>query len=111
MTSRQRFFLCTAGFCLAVGFAQQPVAVVPAHAPLGFASPVQDKNFYLLSIMERTPEVKQAVTHSGSLTTIAKVKQESLVNAAQSCNLDLSCYANGMKWTEADISAVSDALR
>jgi len=35
-------------------------AADPAKAPLALRSPVQDKNFYLLSMIERTPAVRAA---------------------------------------------------
>src|SRR5580698_5135000 len=112
MGKRLRVAPYVTGFWLAaVLVAQQPITIAPAQAPVTLLSPVQDKNFYLLSMLERTPDVKDAVTHAGTLATIAKAKRESLEHAAQSCDFDLSCYANAMKWTDGDITSAKDALR
>jgi hypothetical protein len=90
---------------------QQSAPVEPDRAPLRLTSPVQDKNFYLLSIIERSPDVKLAVERDISLGAIAAAKRESLTNAAKDCKLDLSCYAAALKWTDAEIATVSEDFR
>ena len=42
----------------------------PAHSPVKFESPVQDKNFYLLSMMERTPAVRAAIREDSVLARV-----------------------------------------
>jgi hypothetical protein len=76
------------------------------HTPLSLKSPVQDKNFYLLSLIERTPSVKKAVE-----AAIPNAKSASLARAAESCGLELDCYATAMKWSDADIDTIAKSLR
>jgi hypothetical protein len=67
-------------------------------APVTMELPVQDKNFYLLSMIERTPAVRAAVKKDGALARIA---------AARTCNLDLPCY----EWTDSQTQEAAGALR
>jgi hypothetical protein len=74
--------------------------------PLHLRSAVQDKNFYLLSLMERNADVKKAVQGA-----IPVEKRGSLVKAAESCGLELGCYAAAMKWSDAEIDTIGNSLR
>ena len=76
------------------------------HEPLQLRSAVQDKNFYLLSLIERTPEVKRAVE-----TAIPASNRESLEKAARSCGVELQCYADAMKWPDAGMESAAASLR
>jgi hypothetical protein len=91
--------------CLAsVAFAQQP-------APLHLTAAVQDKNFYLLSLIERDKSARRAIETDPVLAAIATAKGESLAKAAKSCGLELLCYATATKWTDAEIGSAGNALR
>ena len=48
-------------------FVSLSLAQEPAHRPLELRSPVQDKNFYVLSLIERTPGAAQAVGEEHAL--------------------------------------------
>jgi len=83
-----------AGLC---GFAvSQPIRV-----PVRLQAPVQDKNFYLLSMLERTPEVRDAVKAEPSLSRIATERLAALDKAAKTCDLDIACYAAAFQWSDA----------
>ena len=82
------------------------IAFGQTAAPLPLKSGVQDKNFYLLSLIERTADVKKAVQAG-----VAGDKREKLVKAAETCALDLDCYAAAMKWTDTEIGAAEKSLR
>ena len=70
--------------------AAQSAPVEPAHAPLALASPVQDKNFYLLSQIERTSEVRDAVQRHAELARIAASRVGALDKAAHECVQDVA---------------------
>ena len=70
-------------------------------APVKMESPVQDKNFYLLSMIERTPAVRAAVKKDGALARIARSD-----HGARTCNLDLTCY----EWTDSQSQEAAGAL-
>src|SRR5215469_6975331 len=76
------------------------------RAPLPLKSPVQDKNFYLLSLIERTPDVSRAVE-----AAIPNAKRDNLARAAESCGLELGCYAAAMKWSDAEVDSIAKSLR
>jgi hypothetical protein len=81
-----------------------------AKVPLALTSPVQDKNFYLLSMIERTAPVHDAAKADPGLAKLAEAKRESLAQAVKSCAADLECYAAAMKWTDAESDAAAHAL-
>jgi hypothetical protein len=91
MTQRILLFLCS----VSLAFGQ-------LHEPLPLKSPVQDKNFYLLSLIERTPAVSKAMPAA---------TRESLLQAAQSCGVAPECYANALKWSDAEIEKTAASLR
>jgi hypothetical protein len=84
--------------------------VEPAHAPVKLQSPLQDKNFYLFSLIERTPEARAAVSADPILARIAKSRVSALDDAARSCNLDIDCYASRFEWSEEPATEASHAL-
>jgi len=94
--------------CLVIG--RPAAAAEPLHAPVRLESPVQDKNFYLLSLLERTPEVRDAVKAEPALARLAKERLAALDNAARTCNLDLDCYAAAFHWTDAQVKEAGQAL-
>jgi hypothetical protein len=85
-------------------------AAQPLHAPVRMESPVQDKNFYLLSMLERTPDVRAAVKAEPALARIAAERLAALDKAVKTCNLDLDCYAAAFQWTDAQAKDAGSAL-
>lgn len=72
---------------------------------------VQDKNFYLLSALEATPEARRLLNSDPALTKLSESKRENLSKATQSCKLDLDCYAAALEWTEPETTAAGERLR
>jgi hypothetical protein len=88
--------------CLALLLSLSGVAAAqPLRAPVRLESPVQDKNFYLLSMLERTSGVRDAVNADTTLAGIAAERAAALDKAAKTCSLDLDCYAAAFQWSEA----------
>ncbi len=88
-----------------------PRPIEAAKAPVALTSPVQDKNFYLLSMLERTAAAHQAVRTDATLAKLADAKRASLGRAVEICNMDLQCYAAAMRWTDSESSTAAQALR
>jgi hypothetical protein len=88
----------------------QPKPPEPARSPVTVVSPVQDKNFYLLSMLERTPAARDAVRADAALARIAAARMLALEKAAQSCSLDLDCYAAVFEWSDAQSQEAAAAL-
>ena len=104
---RRRFpiGLLASALFVGLGFAQQP-----ARRVLEIRSPVQDKNFYVLSLLERTPGVAKAVGEEGSLANILDRKRMALAGAAKSCET-VSCVDGALRWTDAEIAAGAAGLK
>lgn len=83
--------------------------VEPAHAPLVLRSPLQDKTFYLLSLMRRT--ASQELKHDPALARMAQMKREGLARAVQTCAAEVPCYAGALRWTDAEVEDVRRSLR
>jgi hypothetical protein len=94
-------------FLIAIAWAAH--GAEPARVPLKLELPVQDKNFYLLSMLGRTPAVRSAVQKDDALARIAG-ERLALDKAAAECNLDPECYAAAFRWTDEQVAAVGQAL-
>jgi len=81
----------------------------PAPAPLKLQAPLQDKNFYLLSLMERSPAVRAALKKSAVLARVATGRIAALKQAAASCQIELDC-SGGFLWNDEQIAEVAQAL-
>jgi hypothetical protein len=90
--------------------AAQSALVEPARAPVALASPVQDKNFYLLSAIERTPEAREAIQHEARLARIAEARVATLDKAARDCVQDVDCYLKVFRWGQEESAEAGRAL-
>jgi hypothetical protein len=72
--------------------------------------PVQDKNFYILSLLERPKELQAELQSDRGLAQIRSEKIASL-KAAANCQPELTCYTAALKWTDDQIGAVEQSLR
>jgi hypothetical protein len=95
---------------LLTGIAPAQSIVQPAQTPVALASPVQDKNFYLLSQIERTPELRAAVQRHAPLAGIAALRLRALDNAVHECALDVDCYVKALRWSEEELTEAGRAL-
>lgn len=71
---------------------------------------VQSKNYYLLTLFESVPAVRNLLRKDAVLNAIAVAKADSVRGALKSCNRDGLCYINRLKFSESEIKAVSDRL-
>ena len=83
----------------------------PRPAPLNLTQPIRDKNFYVLSLLERDPEAKKAIEADVSLARLANAKREGFEHAADTCGEDNACLHAAFRFSEADIVSAADALR
>lgn len=79
----------------------------PARAPLPLRAPVQDKNFYALSLLARTP----AIAADDELKGLLQAKADALHGAVATCKLDCNCFAAAMRFSDDEIARAADALR
>src|SRR5579863_5383639 len=93
---------------IAIGTA---LAQEPSHTPLHLWSAVQDKNFYLLSLIEQTADVNRSVRSDPKLAKLGEVKRAGLAKAADSCGTVLACYATAMKFSDGEIDEAAEAFK
>jgi hypothetical protein len=94
---------------LAIQLAFAQPAVEAVRAPIEWKSPVAAKNFYLLSLLEDTPAWRGALAKEQALSAIAVAKKSAL---HQECTVAIpSCYANALRWSDAEIDTVAKTLR
>ena len=87
-----------------------PLFSQPAARPLPMHDAVRDKGFYLLSLLENDPQVRDALAKDKELTEIAAERQRFLASGMQSCKGDAVCVVKGFLWTDEEIQAASFAL-
>jgi hypothetical protein len=88
-------------------YAQNPN---PSYKLLPGKSFVASKNYYLLTLCNEVADVKAMLEADATLAAIAKAKTDSLSGALKNCGKDVLCYINRMKFTNAEIQAVSNRL-
>src|SRR2546421_13014928 len=75
---------------------------------LTFRNAVQDKNFYLLSLFQRDPEVRRLLSENKVLKKLSDDKLHALRTAAN-CN-DVSCFDQLFRLSGPDIEAAANEL-
>jgi hypothetical protein len=75
---------------------------------LSFSRPVQDKNFYLLSLFQRSREVRKLLSKDKGLKRLSDEKALSLKSAA-SCD-DVACVDQLLRFSDSTIEAVATEL-
>jgi hypothetical protein len=105
--NRARCLGRAAAFCLLIGTL---LGAEPARTPLVLRDPLQDKNFYLLSSIESTPEIRDLVKGDPALARIGTGKRAALRRAQDSCAADAACYAQAMRWSDDEVAQASAAL-
>ena len=81
----------------------------PTPKPLALRSPVQDKDFYLLSLLQADPEVRKRLAQDRALDQVNAERQWFLSQALQTCK-DNACRVHAFLWTDEEIRNVSFAL-
>jgi len=86
------------------------VGARPLHAPVALRNPLQDKNFFLLSAIERTAVVRALVQSDAALAQIGAAKRAALSESPRVCAADVPCYAKALRWTDDEIAQSRAAL-
>jgi len=88
----------------------QTKPVEPSHATVELTSPVQDKNFYLFSMLSRMPALRDAIKADPAMARIASERLSAMDTAAKSCKSDSGCYTAAFQWSEAQSAEAGHAL-
>lgn len=106
MTWARRFGLALPFFAFVLGCA----GAAPAHAPVALHNPLQDKNFFLFSAIERASVVRELVQSDATLAQLAAAKRAALAESSRVCAGDVPCYAKALRWTDDEIAQSRAAL-
>ncbi len=87
-----------------------PAAPQRAYRPVVSASIVQDKDFYLLTLIDALPDVRAAVADDPGLKAEAEHRRDLLIQARQSCKGDPACLVRALLWSDDDIDRLADVL-
>jgi hypothetical protein len=87
----------------------QPTVPDPHYKLIKGGNTVQTKNYYLLTLLQQDPAVRNMLESDTTLTTIAHNKLNGL-QQAKACSTNVPCLAALMQFTEEEIKAVSARL-
>lgn len=79
-------------------------------APLPLQHPVQDKNFYLLSLIENDAGARNAIAADPAIAAIVAERESAATYAQSACKGEAPCLLKSFLWTDEEIRAVSVAL-
>lgn len=68
--------------------------------------PLQDKNFWLLTLLERS----SAIQSDPALSRIQTARMQALDQAAKTCDLDVPCYSKALRFSPEQTTEISKAL-
>jgi len=96
----------------AYGQAQVPQAAeVPAPRPVELTAPVQDKNFFVLSLMEHNAAAAEVLSHDNVFKQVFEQKQTAISTAARECQSGVACFVDAVRWKDDEITAIAARLR
>jgi hypothetical protein len=107
---KARRALSSSALLLAIVAFATAQTVEPLHAPVAMKSPVLDKNFYLLTLLERTPDVHAQIKSDSTLKKIAEERLAAMDRAAKSCGSDLDCNTQAFRWSDDQMLEAANAL-
>lgn len=98
------FLLC---LVLAAAFGQ---GYDPAYKPLRSQSLVQDKNFYLLTLMRELPALRQVIQAQPELTALTQTRNAQLIKSASECTQRIECQLASVRWEPGVVDQVARLL-
>ena len=94
--------------------ATAPAGAVSAPArdyrPLASGSLIQDKDFYILTLIEGLPQVRSAVAADPALQAMARDRRARLEAARNACNGEVDCLIQPYLWTDPEIAEAERRL-
>ena len=87
-------------------FGQPPVKQLSLSTQQQF---VQSKNYFLLTLIQQSPQVKKLLENDELFTKIASAKTDSLQQSLLTCKNSM-CFAEKAKFTDAEIKLIGDEL-
>ena len=95
--------VCTAGDA-------GPAQFDPAYAFVHSDAGAQDKSFYLLTLFDTDPRLREAFRRNETLAALGAEHEAMFREAADACGDDLGCYRRALALPFADITKITAAL-
>lgn len=92
-----------------IAFSQNLVGFKSNYVFIKSGSIVQDKNFYLLTLFEKNPEINKILTNDSLLQAIATQKQGAIL--AENCPDSVKCYVKNLYFSAKDSTTIINLLR
>jgi hypothetical protein len=71
------------------------------------ANAVQYKNYYLLTLFQKVPQVKEMLEEDDVLNSLLKTKLEKAAEALKNCDNEIPCYSGTLMMSSGEIALVS----
>ncbi|HPQ68043.1 MAG TPA: YdcF family protein [bacterium] len=82
----------------------------PDYEPVDSGRPVQDKNFYLLTLLGHVPAIAAALADDPAIAAVSTARDDALRTAAATCGADPDCYAAAVLWSTEQAEAMAAEL-
>ncbi|MBC6110093.1 YdcF family protein [Pedobacter fastidiosus] len=92
-----------------ISFGQQ-VGAKKDYVLIATHNSVQYKNFYLLTLFQKEPQVKNLLLKDDILSKILQAKKENITDAVKNCNKDIGCFTKALKFSDSEIEQVGNRL-
>jgi len=96
--------------CPSVTGDEAPMSFSRDYVPLASASVVEDKAFYLVTVLDSASGVRDAIAADATLTTIGNDRDARFRKATTDCAGKLTCIVDALGFSEADAKSAADAL-
>ena len=73
-------------------------------------SAIEDKSFYVLTLLDAVADARAAVSTWPALATLAAEHAQMMQSAVRDCNGDAACWGEAVTWSDADIDRAGAAL-
>jgi hypothetical protein len=83
----------------------------PKRSALPMTHPLQDKNFYLCTLIEQSPAVQHALRENAELRKIQADRDAALAQAVEGVHNNAAAYVAPFLWTPEQIAQIADILR
>ncbi|MDW7690641.1 YdcF family protein [Flammeovirgaceae bacterium SG7u.111] len=108
---KKNILLCiTFWLCVHMSWGQSIASSNTGYRKVKSASLVQDKNFYLLTLFQKIPEVKELLASDKNLTKLKDTKLQAIRKAVETCSRDRACVVDSFVWSESEIAEASKSL-
>jgi hypothetical protein len=100
---------CVLFFTLSISLSAQST-FDPSCKLLTSGSYVQDKNFYLLTVLTKVPEVRKLLSNDQVLSSLLVAQKSKIIDQNQTCELDIDCMLEPFFFDEQLISEIGARL-